>query len=135
MNRLDNLVDINSRPPQEQQDIRSKGGKAAAQSKRRRKELRERLQAALDMKAIGNAKDKLEEHGIHDGTYDDALCMAIVQDAVYGGASDRKLLFDLLGETPSEKRSERKLELEIDTKDKTAKYKYAPIVIHDDISY
>lgn len=133
MNREDNLVDITSRPEQEQQEIRSKGGKAAAKSKRRRKELRTRLLEVLDMQARGDAGDRLQEHGIIDGTYDDALCVAIVQDAVSGGASDRKLLFDLLGETPAEKRSERKLELEINTKDKTAKYKYAPIVIHDDI--
>lgn len=103
--REDNLIDINSRPQEEQRAIRSKGAKAANKARKEKRELRERLETALDMPVKDKETlDDMRRCGLlGDSTYYDAVCAAIITGATHGNVNYSRLLLELIGENPAQR--------------------------------
>ena len=85
-----------------------KGGKASAESKRRKKEMRERLELLLSM-PIGNGKgaelEKIKSYAAIKGknvTVEDAILIAITQKAMKGDIPAGTFIRDTVGEKPTE---------------------------------
>lgn len=101
----ENLRPFNHLAEDEAQAIRSKGGVARAEQARQKRELKERMQVALDT-AISNPEilDMLKGHGLQgDGTYSDALCASLILSAIKGNANSAKLCLELVGEMPDQR--------------------------------
>lgn len=88
-----------------------KGGKASAESKRRKKEMRERLELLLSM-PINNGKgaeiEKIKSFGAIKGkniTVEDAILIAIAQKAMKGDISAGTFIRDTVGEKPTENKN------------------------------
>ena len=86
-----------------------KGGKASGEAKRRKKDMRERLEILLSM-PIKNGKgadiDKIKGFGELKGkniTVEDAVLIAITQKALKGDIQASTFLRDTIGEKPTDK--------------------------------
>lgn len=100
-----NLIHINDRP--DSKEIHSKGGKAAAESRRRKKELRERLAALIESNAVSpDSVQALAAVGQNSGSYYDAIAAALVAGAVKGNPQHIKLVAELMGDTGAERRAD-----------------------------
>ena len=93
--------------PEQQREISSKGGKASAEAKRQRKEMREMIQdifeigikkgkVADDIKSLEDAKGK-------NLTVGQALVLAQVKKAMTGDTRALEFLRDTMGEKPTNK--------------------------------
>lgn len=85
-----------------------KGGRASGEAKRRKKEMRERLELLLSM-PIGNGKgaeiEKIKSFAGIKGkniTVEDAILIAIAQKAMKGDISAGAFIRDTVGEKPTE---------------------------------
>lgn len=88
-----------------------KGGKASGEAKRRKKEMRERLELLLSM-PIGNGKgaeiEKIKSFGAIKGkniTVEDAILIAIAQKAMKGDIPAGTFIRDTVGEKPTENKN------------------------------
>ena len=88
-----------------------KGGKASGEAKRRKKEMRERLELLLSM-PIGNGKgaeiEKIKSFGAIKGkniTVEDAILIAITQKAMKGDIPAGTFIRDTVGEKPTENKN------------------------------
>ena len=93
---------------EEQVEIARKGGKASGEAKRRKKEMRERLELLLSM-PIGNGKgaelEKIKSYAAIKGknvTVEDAILIAITQKAMKGDIPAGTFIRDTVGEKPTE---------------------------------
>lgn len=93
---------------EEQVEIARKGGKASGEAKRRKKDMRERLELLLSM-PIGNGKgaelEKIKSYAAIKGknvTVEDAILIAIAQRAMKGDISAGTFIRDTVGEKPTE---------------------------------
>lgn len=98
-----NLININSRPLDEQREIQRKGGIANGELRRRRKTQREYLQNALDMKVktIPQLKKLAEKMGldIDKATLQELLTIKLLLNtANKSDVSSLKDVVDILGE-------------------------------------
>ena len=76
----ENLINLNDRSPEEAHAIRSAGGKAAQEKRRRQKQMAELLQIYSELPILkGKAKSRLEKLGIAD---EDLTQKALVADAL-----------------------------------------------------
>lgn len=88
-----------------------KGGKASAASKRRKKEMRERLELLLSMpisSGKGAELEKIKSYGAIKGknvTVEDAILIAIAQKAMKGDISAGTFIRDTVGEKPTENKN------------------------------
>lgn len=96
---------------EQQAEIARRGGKASAESKRRKKEMRERLELLLSM-PISNGKgaelEKIKSYGAIKGknvTVEDAILIAIAQKAMKGDISAGTFIRDTVGEKPTENKN------------------------------
>ena len=96
---------------EQQVEIARRGGKASAESKRRKKEMRERLELLLSM-PISNGKgaelEKIKSYGAIKGknvTVEDAILIAIAQKAMKGDISAGTFIRDTVGEKPTENKN------------------------------
>ena len=96
---------------EQQAEIARKGGKASAESKRRKKEMRERLELLLSM-PIGNGKgadlEKIKSYGAIKGknvTVEDAILIAIAKKAMKGDIPAGTFIRDTVGEKPTENKN------------------------------
>ena len=89
----------------------SKGGKASAEARKRKKDMRERLELLLSM-PISNGKgadiEKIKSYGAIKGknvTVEDAILIAITQKAMKGDISAGAFIRDTVGEKPTENKN------------------------------
>lgn len=86
-----------------------KGGKASSESKRRKKEMRERLEILLSLpinEGKGAEIEKIKSFGALKGkniTVEDAVLIAITQKALKGDIQASTFLRDTVGEKPKDK--------------------------------
>lgn len=112
---MGNLKNIGDRD--DKKEIQSKGGKASGAARRKKKELRERIQALLDRAATSpDAVQALQDIGMDGGDYLDAMTAAILLKALKGDCNAVKLVAELSGESAAEKRAEA-AEVRADNKD------------------
>ena len=88
-----------------------KGGKASGEAKRRKKEMRERLEMLLSM-PINSGKgaeiEKIKSFGAIKGkniTVEDAILIAITQKAMKGDIPAGTFIRDTVGEKPTENKN------------------------------
>lgn len=96
-----NLISLNDRSPEEAYAIRSAGGKASQEKRRRQKEFAELLQLYSELPVLkGKARARLEKLGIADEdlTQKALVVDALVQVAQLGNVPAIQLYVDLLGE-------------------------------------
>ena len=82
---------------------------ASGKSRRRKKEIRERLKEALNCAVVNpKVKSMMKQVGMVDGESNlDAVVASIVAGAIQGTPGYAKLLVELIGETGAERRAER----------------------------
>lgn len=79
-----NLIPFSERTEEEQREMRSKGGKASGEARRRKANFRKTLNALLTSQVeVDNIKDFLEANGV-DSTYESAINFAMIQRALQG---------------------------------------------------
>lgn len=102
MNGHENLIPFNERSEAEQWEIRSKGGKASGEARRKRKTQREFLENALDMKVktIPKLKKLCSQLGLDEEcTLQELLTVKLIMNtAVVSDLSKLKDIATLLGE-------------------------------------
>ena len=81
-----NLIPLNERTKSQQREIASKGGKASAEAKRKRKTLKEELLLMLE-----------------DEEVQKSVAVALIQEAQNGNVKAFGMLRDTIGEAPIEK--------------------------------
>lgn len=106
----ENLIPINERTKDEQRKIRKKAGIASGAARRKKKELRTRIQNALST-AVTNPKikSKIEKMGMdpEDATAFDAVVASLLSEAIMcQNVKAIAMLMDYAGESPAEKRAQ-----------------------------
>lgn len=105
----ENLVSIGDMPREKQLEITSKGGKASAEARRKRKEMREQLETLLTLPiASPKTKSQLKALGITEDNMDNQmqLLVAMFKKACSGAKGDVQAFLairDLMGEKPVDK--------------------------------
>lgn len=87
MDREENLIQLENRTPEEAKAIRSKGGKARGEQRRRQKNLREQLEAFLQLPCRKNGKVNEPKHMEDDkGNMQciDMIAVKLLQKAMKG---------------------------------------------------
>ena len=107
------------RTGEEQVEIARKGGFASGEARRRKKTMRETAQMVLDMRipsAGKELKEKLKAMGISedDLTYQAAIMVGIVNQAMKGNTKAAAFLRDTAGENPSLELREKELQQKTD---------------------
>ena len=104
-----NLIPNSERSPSEVRENGRKGGKASGETRRRKKEMRERLEILLSM-PISSGKnadiESIKSFGALKGkniTVEDAVLIAITQKALKGDIQAGTFLRDTVGEKPTDK--------------------------------
>lgn len=95
-----------------------KGGIASGEARRRKKAMRDTAKMLLDMqvpKAAKELKQKLAVMGIseEDFTYQTAVMVGVINQAMKGNTKAAAFLRDTIGENPAHELRERELELKI----------------------
>lgn len=108
------------RTGEQQVEIARRGGIASGEARRRKKTMRETAQMVLDMQIPNAAKElktKLKVMGLseEDFTYQAAVMVAIVNQAMKGNTKAAAFLRDTVGENPALELKERELELQEET--------------------
>lgn len=85
-NREDNLIHLNERSEEDKKRIATMGGKASVEARRKKKAMREMLEACLDMK---NNKGM---------TYRELVTMGLIKGAIKGNAQSYRTILETLGE-------------------------------------
>lgn len=100
-----NLIPITKRTPREQREISSKGGKASAEAKRKRKTMKEQTELLLSLPLRDNkVKERLKGLGFETEDIDNQMATLMIQldKALNGDIKSLELLRDLIGEKPQE---------------------------------
>ena len=104
-----NLIPNSERTPTQRRENARKAGKASGEARRRKKEMRERLEILLSMPikdGKGATIDKIKSFGELKGkniTVEDAVLIAITQKALKGDIQASTFLRDTIGEKPKDK--------------------------------
>lgn len=104
-----NLIPNSKRTPSEVRENARKGGIKSGETRRRKKEMRERLEILLSMPlkdGKGADVEKIKSFGAIKGkniTVEDAILIAITQKALKGDIQAGTFLRDTVGEKPTDK--------------------------------
>lgn len=107
--KTENLTSIGDFPREKQLEITSKGGKASAEARRKRKEMKEQLETLLTLPvASPKTKQQLKALGITEDDMNNQMQMlvAMFKKACSGAKGDVQAFLairDLIGEKPTEK--------------------------------
>ena len=94
----ENLIPLNKRTKVEQREIQSKGGKASGKARRRKADLRGKMNQALTMQAeVEGLSDILRADG-GDSTYEEIITMAMIQKAAMGDVKAYNAIKDTVGQ-------------------------------------
>ncbi len=105
---------LDHRTPSEQREIARKGGQASGAARRRKKALREASKILSDMPVTDRAfRRKMELLGVPDGdiTYQMAVVVAMLNQAMKGNVKAAYFLRDTVGESPSDQLRREELKL------------------------
>lgn len=98
--------------PEKEREIHSKGGKAGAVTKRRRKAMREQLELLLKLPvANDNIKEQIEKLGVDDKDINNqmAVTIALFKQALEGNTKAYEIIRDTIGEKPIDKQEVKKI--------------------------
>lgn len=99
-----NLIMLNTLPPEKQKEIRSKGGKASQEARKRRKTQKEALETLMSMKVKDiNAIARMEKLGVKksDMNNQEVMLVAVFLKACKGDIRAAEFIRDTLGENPN----------------------------------
>ena len=114
-----NLIPNSERTPSELREITQKGGKASAESRRRKKDMKQKMKALLELPAAVNDKEQLEALGVDPDDMDNemVLVMAMFRGAAGGDVKAFDRVMQLLGkDIGHEELALRKRELKLKEK-------------------
>lgn len=100
----EDLIPLNQRSPEERREIARAGGIASGKARRRRRELREYMEALLDVPLDNKnkIKKKLEKKGLPEDMLDNKMLLtaALFQRAITGDVQAVKEVRSIIGEIP-----------------------------------
>ena len=94
-----NLIPFSERSVSEARESGSKGGKASAESRRRKKDMKQKMKALLELPAAVNDKEQLEALGVDPDDMDNemVLVMAMFLNAAQGDTKAFDRVMQILG--------------------------------------
>ena len=114
-----NLIPNSERTPSELREITQKGGKASAESRRRKKDMKQKMKALLELPAAVNDREQLQALGVDPDDMDNemVLVMAMFLNAAQGDTKAFDRVMQLLGkDIGHEELALRKRELKLKEK-------------------
>ena len=95
----ENLIPFNKRTESEQRKIRSAGGKASGESRRRKADMRSTMNRLLTIKVdVEGLSDILRADG-GESTYEEIITMAMIQQAAMGNVKAFHEIKEIVGQT------------------------------------
>lgn len=110
----DNLIPQSERTKEEQREIARKGGQASGAARRRKKNMKAAAKALLDMPVTSKElQAKLKLLGVPEGdaTYQTAVLVAMLNQAMKGNVKAAYFCRDTIGESPSDQLRREELKL------------------------
>ena len=94
-----NLIPFSERSESEVREINSKGGKASGETRRRKKDMKQKMKALLELPAAANDKEQLQALGVDPDDMDNemVLVMAMFLNAAQGDTKAFDRVMQLLG--------------------------------------
>ena len=94
-----NLIQNSNRSRDEVEEIRKKGGKASGETRRRKRDMKQKMKALLELPAAVNDKEQLEALGVDPDDMDNemVLVMAMFLGAAGGDVKAFDRVMQLLG--------------------------------------
>ena len=114
-----NLIPNSERTPSELREITQKGGKASAESRRRKKDMKQKMKALLELPAAVNDREQLQALGVDPDDMDNemVIVMAMFLGAAGGDVKAFDRVMQLLGkDIGHEELALRKRELKLKEK-------------------
>ena len=114
-----NLIPFSERSESEVREINSKGGKASGETRRRKRDMKQKMKALLELPAATNDKEQLEALGVDPDDMDNEmmLVMAMFLGAAGGDVKAFDRVMQLLGkDIGHEELALRKRELKLKEK-------------------
>ena len=114
-----NLIQNSNRSRDEVEEIRKKGGKASGETRRRKKDMKQKMKALLELPAAVNDREQLEVLGVDPDDMDNemVLVMAMFLGAAGGDVKAFDRVMQLLGkDIGHEELALRKRELKLKEK-------------------
>lgn len=109
-----NLIPMNERTKSEQREIAQKGGQASGVARRRKRDMKKAMQMLLNMPAVGQADEFLQQLGIdeNDRTNQFAILGAVAMKAMSGDVRAAEFVRDTAGYNPRQNLEEKRFEAE-----------------------
>ena len=114
-----NLIRPEDLTPSERREIAQKGGKASGEARRRKKDMKQKMKALLELPAAANDKEQLQALGVDPDDMDNemVLVMAMFLNAAQGDTKAFDRVMQLLGkDIGHEELALRKRELKLKEK-------------------
>ena len=94
-----NLIPFSERSESEVREINSKGGKASGETRRRKRDMKQKMKALLELPAAANDKEQLQALGVDPDDMDNemVLVMAMFLGAAGGDVKAFDRVMQLLG--------------------------------------
>lgn len=94
-----NLIPNDKRTPSELREMTSKGGKASGETRRRKRDMKQKMRALLELPAASNDKEQLEALGVDPEDMDNemVLVMAMFLNAAGGDTKAFDRVMQILG--------------------------------------
>ena len=94
-----NLISNSERTPSELREITKKGGKASGEARRRKKDMKQKMKALLELPAAANDREQLEALGISSDDMDNetVLVMSMFLSAAQGDTKAFDRVIQILG--------------------------------------
>lgn len=94
-----NLIPFSERSESEVREINAKGGKASGETRRRKRDMKQKMKALLELPAAANDKEQLEALGVDPDDMDNemVLVMAMFLGAAGGDVKAFDRVMQLLG--------------------------------------
>lgn len=111
----ENLKSFGTGDIEKERKIHSKGGKAGAETKRRRKAMKEQLKLLLELPLENpKLKEQIKNLGVNDKDINNqlAVCIALFNQALKGNTKAYELIRDTIGEKPIEKQEIKQVSTE-----------------------
>lgn len=129
----ENLIPFDKLTEKQQREIRSKGGKASVESKRRKKNMQQKMKLLLSLPAADNDKEQFAAMGVDPEDMDNEMVLlkALFLSAAEGDTKAFDRIMDILGK--SAQREELALKKKQIAKEKSATATTAAVNILCDI--
>ena len=114
-----NLIPFSERSESEVREINSKGGKASGETRRRKRDIKQKMKALLELPAAVNDREQLEALGVDPDDMDNemVLVMAMFLNAAQGDTKAFDRVMQILGKDMGhEELALRKRELKLKEK-------------------